>query len=373
MHRAARTSAAAGARLEFVRAFEYPRSMHVRPRPWLALVVLTTACASGGEPQATDSVSSPIFTTEGDDSDGTDPSGTTTTTGGPEPTSTTTGTTGPGEVSSTTGLDPTTGPGTTGPDTTGTTGEPLDPCPKIRVVTSGDVLNVRPTPSTAMAVIGTLPDGAVVDVLAIVQGENIDGNDTWYQVPGDWPEGYVFGGFVECIPEEPPLDEDGFFLPLQCGTSTTVTQGNFGDFSHQGNSAYAFDFSLTTGTPLVAIADGTVTNLYGDTKPGDPCYNGGGEECNPYTNYVTLLHEDGTGSVYAHLSAVQVSLGQQVMRGGVVGLTGSTGWSTGPHAHVARQENCGGGFCQSIAVAFEDVPDDGVPVTGETVTSQNCP
>ncbi|WAS95974.1 peptidoglycan DD-metalloendopeptidase family protein [Nannocystis punicea] len=348
--------------------------MHARLCPWLALVVLSTACASGGEPQASDSASSPFLTTEGDDSDGTDPGGTTTTTGGPEPTSTTTGTTDPGEASSTTGLDPTTGVDpTTGPDTTGTTGEPLDPCPKIRVVTPGDVLNVRPTPSTAMPALGTLPDGAVVDVLATVQGENIDGTDTWYQVPGDWPEGYVFGGLVQCIPEEPPPNEDGFFLPLQCGTTTTVTQGNFGDFSHQGNSAYAFDFSLATGTPLVAIADGTVSSLYGDTKPGDPCYNGGGEECINDANYVTLLHEDGTGSMYAHLSAVQVSLGQQVMRGGVVGLTGSTGWSTGPHAHVARQENCGGGFCQSIAVSFEDVPDDGVPVTGETVTSQNCP
>ncbi|PCC69007.1 Peptidase family M23 [Nannocystis exedens] len=350
--------------------------MHVRPRPWLALVVLSTACATGGEPQATDSASSPFFTNAGESSDttGGEPD-TTTTTGQPEPTSTTTtqGTTDPGEVTTTT-LDPTTTGSTTDPGTTtGTTGEPLDPCPQIRVVTPNDVLNVRPTPSTAMAAIGTVTNGSVHDVLAIVQGENIDGEDTWYRIDGPWPEGYVFGSFVECIPEQRPPDEDGFFLPLQCGTSTTVTQGNFGDFSHQGNSAYAFDFSLATGTPLVAIADGTVSSLYGDTKPGDPCYNGGGQECNPYTNYVTLLHGDGTGSVYAHLSAVQVSLGQVVPRGSVVGLTGSTGWSTGPHAHVARQENCGGGFCQSIAVSFEDVPDDGVPVTGETVTSQNCP
>src|SRR5690606_7361623 len=128
-------------------------------------------------------------------------------------------------------------------------------------------------------------------------------------------------------------------LPLQCGTTATVTQGNFGDFSHQNNSAYAFDFSLAMGTPLVAIADGTVTNLYAGTMPGDPCYNGGGQECINDANYVTLLHGDGTASQYAHLSAVQVGLGDFVTRGATVGLTGSTGWSTGPHAHVARQEN----------------------------------
>lgn len=351
--------------------------MHRRPRPWLALVVFSTACAGGGEPQATDSASSPFVTIGGGDSDTSEgETDTTTTTGLPDPTTTTstTGTTDPGELSTTTGIGPT-GPDTTGePETTtGTTGEPLDPCPQIRVNTPNDVLNVRPTPSTAMASIGTLPDGTVRDVLAIVQGESINGVDTWYQIEGDWPEGYVFANFVQCVPEQPPPNEDGFFLPLECGTSTTITQGNNGDFSHMGNSAYAFDFSLASGTPLVAIADGTVSKLYAETMPGDPCYNGGGQECNPYTNYVTLLHSDGTGSVYAHLSAVQVSMGQVVPRGGVVGLTGSTGWSTGPHAHVARQENCGSGFCQSIPVSFEDVPDDGVPVTGETVTSQNCP
>ncbi|MDC0720974.1 peptidoglycan DD-metalloendopeptidase family protein [Nannocystis bainbridge] len=352
--------------------------MQVRPRPWLALVVFSTACASGGEPQSTDSASSPFLTDGFEDSDSTSggfDSDTTTTTGLPDPTSTTTSTTDPGEFTTTTGPEPT-GPGltTSGPDTTdGTTGEPLDPCPQIRIETPGDVLNVRPTPSTAMAAIATVADGSVHDVVAIVAGESIDGVDTWYQIAGDWPAGYVFANFVQCIPEQEPPDENGFFLPLQCGTTTTVTQGNNGDFSHSGNSAYAFDFSLSTGTPLVAIAKGTVSKLFGDTKPGDPCYNGGGEECKSAANYVILQHEDGTGSVYAHLSAVQVSVGQVVERGGVVGLTGSTGWSTGPHAHVARQEACDFGFCQSIPVSFEDVPDDGVPVTGEMVTSQNCP
>ncbi|MDC0675790.1 peptidoglycan DD-metalloendopeptidase family protein [Nannocystis radixulma] len=349
--------------------------MLARPRNWLALVVLTSGCASGGEPEATDSLTSPVFTNPSGDESTTDlDPGATTTTGEPEPTTTATVTSDTDDPATSTSLDPTDAQ-TTGPDlttTSGTTGEPVDPCPRVLTVVPGDVLNVRPTPSTAMAPVGTLGDGVIVDVLAIVQGELIDGDDTWYQIAGNWPEGYVFGGFVECTQDEPPSD-DGFFLPLECGTSTTITQGNNGDFSHMGNSAYAFDFSLAMGTPLVAIADGTVSNLYADVKPGDPCYDGGGQECNPYTNYVTLQHGDGTGSVYAHLSAVQVSLGQVVPRGTVVGLTGSTGWSTGPHAHVARQENCGSGFCQSIPVVFADVPGDGVPDTGEMVTSQNCP
>ncbi|HEY8376193.1 MAG TPA: peptidoglycan DD-metalloendopeptidase family protein [Nannocystis sp.] len=274
----------------------------------------------------------------------------------------------------TTGLPDTTS--TTAPDppdtTTSTTGDPVDDCPRVRVtVPPGDVLNVRPTPSTAQPPLGTLGSGQIVDVLGIVQGEVIDGIGTWYHIKTQNLTGYVFGGWVECTFDE--LPKDGFFLPLECGTSALVSQGNNGGFSHVGQSAYAFDFAVGIGTPLVAIADGTVSNLYAGTLPGDPCYNGGGQECSGKANYVTLLHNDGTKSIYAHLSAVSVTLGQFVPRGTPVGLSGSTGWSTGRHAHVARQENCGSGWCQSIPVSFVDVPGDGVPETGDTVTSGNCP
>lgn len=297
---------------------------------------------------------------------------------GPEPTtaSVTTGlVTGEPETTDApmTTTSPTTGLSTTGEADTGTTtDEPPNDCPRVRVaVDPGEVLNVRPTPSTAMDPVGQLPSGALVDVLEVVQGEAVEGNPEWYRIKSPMIEGYVWGGLVECTADEP--SNSGFYLPLECGKAATVSQGNFGDFSHQGQSAYAFDFSLGIGTPLVAIADGTVSQSYGETMPGDPCYNGGGQECSAATNYVTLLHDDGTKSIYAHLSQTSVATGDFVPRGSVVGLSGSTGWSTGPHAHVAREEGCGGGWCQSIAVNFADVPGDGVPKTGDMVVSGNCP
>jgi hypothetical protein len=73
-----------------------------------------------------------------------------------------------------------------------------------------------------------------------------------------------------------------------------------------------------------------------------------------------------------HLDAPLVSVGEPVYRGEEVGLSGGTGWSTGPHAHVQRQELCGSWWCQSVSTAFTDVGGDGIPVTGQTVTSQNC-
>ena len=262
--------------------------------------------------------------------------------------------------------------GTTGPDAT--TGDPVGPpadCPRVRVmVPPGQVLNVRPDPSTAMEPVGSLANGALADVVTFVQGEAIDGNSEWVQIATQTVAGYVWSGFVQCTLDEPSAD--GFYLPLECGFTATVSQGNFSDFSHQGEAAYAFDFSLGSGTPLVAIADGTVSHLYDGTKPGDPCYNGGGMECIYSANYVTVLHDDGTSSAYAHLSEVLVTLGQFVKRGTAVGRSGSSGWSTGRHAHVARQAVCEFGLCQSIAVSFVDVPGDGVPVTGQVVTSGNC-
>jgi hypothetical protein len=279
--------------------------------------------------------------------------------------------------SSTTGDTGSTGEPTTGSSFTTTaaassTGDPPDPCPRVRVTVPPDeVLNVRPTPSTAMAPLGTLGNGAIVDVLAEVAGESLEGNDQWYQIHSPAVDGYVWSGLVQCTVDEAPTD--GFFLPLECGTMAKISQGNFGEFSHQGQSAYAFDFQLGLGTPLVAIADGTVGFTYAGTKPGDPCYDGGGEECINAANVVTLDHADGTSSIYGHLSEVLVDKGELVPRGVAVGLSGSTGYSTGPHAHVARQEGCGSGWCQSIAVSFADVAGDGVPKTGDVVTSMNCP
>ncbi len=247
----------------------------------------------------------------------------------------------------------------------------IDDCPRLRAtVDPGVPLNVRPDPSTANPPVGTLSAGDIVDRVDTVQGEVIDGNSTWYSITSPWVSGYVFSDFVECTTDLPPEPPDGYYLPLECGTTATVTQGNNGGFSHTGDSAYAFDFSLVSGTPMVAMADGTVGYTYDGTQPGDPCYDGGGQECINEANYVVLLHADGTQTLYLHLSQVDVPVGAVVSRGTVIGLSGSSGWSTGRHAHVQRGDQCGIWYCASIPLEFVDA---GVPVTGQTVTSQNCP
>ncbi|MEH1843810.1 MAG: LysM peptidoglycan-binding domain-containing M23 family metallopeptidase [Nostoc sp.] len=79
------------------------------------------------------------------------------------------------------------------------------------------------------------------------------------------------------------------------------------------------DVANSTGTPVVASADGTIE------KAG---WNNGG-----YGNLVDIRHPDGSMTRYGHNSKILVQPGQLVHQGETIALMGSTGHSTGPHSH----------------------------------------
>ncbi|WP_424888367.1 M23 family metallopeptidase [Streptomyces sp. XH2] len=83
------------------------------------------------------------------------------------------------------------------------------------------------------------------------------------------------------------------------------------------------DLVVGTGTQVMSVHGGTVV------KAGP---NGGGDGP-AYGNAIVIKHADGTYSQYAHLSQIKVSVGQTVTTGQVIGLSGSTGNSSGPHLH----------------------------------------
>ncbi len=93
----------------------------------------------------------------------------------------------------------------------------------------------------------------------------------------------------------------------------------FGMTFHTG-----MDLVAPCGTPIAAAADGVVTSA---------SYSIG------YGNNVRVAHNETYSTLYAHMSTFAVSDGQQVKQNDIVGLEGTTGWSTGCHLHFEIRRN----------------------------------
>ncbi|MDQ3534353.1 MAG: M23 family metallopeptidase [Bacteroidota bacterium] len=107
--------------------------------------------------------------------------------------------------------------------------------------------------------------------------------------------------------------EQGWACPLEENKITS----NFGMRSYRWH--YGTDLKCNVGDPIRAAFDGIVRITQ---------YDGGG-----YGNYILIRHSNGLETLYGHLSATQVKVGQLVKAGEVIGLGGNTGRSTGPHLH----------------------------------------
>ena len=86
------------------------------------------------------------------------------------------------------------------------------------------------------------------------------------------------------------------------------------------------DFGLPSGTQLIAPADGVVVGV-GNTDAVSSCQSWG--------KWLLISHPFGLSTLYAHLSLVRVALGEKVKKGDIIGYSGNTGFSTGPHLHFA--------------------------------------
>lgn len=100
---------------------------------------------------------------------------------------------------------------------------------------------------------------------------------------------------------------------------------------YNGKGHGGVDFSAPIGTPLRAALSGTVLGT-GNT---DLVRDSAGRQCYSYGKWVVIVHGNGVSTLYAHLSTIDVAKGQSVSTGQVVGLSGSTGYATGPHLHFA--------------------------------------
>jgi murein DD-endopeptidase MepM/ murein hydrolase activator NlpD len=105
----------------------------------------------------------------------------------------------------------------------------------------------------------------------------------------------------------------GWRLPVKGYVLTSGFGPRWGGF-HAGE-----DFAVPIGTNLTSMSTGTVDFA--------------GQESG-FGNIVKIRYWDGTISYYGHMSVISVSVGESVGTGEVVGLSGNTGDSTGPHMHL---------------------------------------
>jgi len=109
---------------------------------------------------------------------------------------------------------------------------------------------------------------------------------------------------------EPPLTYQGVFYP----------------HFHTG-----LDIANTVDTPVGAAAAGVVILATSSVDASG--------HLTGYGNYVVIEHGNGFVTLYGHLDKLLVTAGQAVKQGQVIGLLGSTGWSTGPHLHFEIRVN----------------------------------
>jgi len=91
------------------------------------------------------------------------------------------------------------------------------------------------------------------------------------------------------------------------------------------------DFRASIGTPIFATFTGSVTDTEAyRVKAG----------CQ-YGKWVLIKHPNGLSTIYGHLSSVLVSPGQSIQTGQIIGYSGATGYSTGPHLHLGLYVTAG--------------------------------
>lgn len=154
-----------------------------------------------------------------------------------------------------------------------------------------------------------------------------------------------------------------YLLPYPPGDSVRLIQGPGGPWGHVDATAHAYDFVLAIGSPVVASRSGTVVRVEdrfedGTKKPGEE-------------NYIFISHGDSTFGRYYHLTkgGVIVQVGARVRAGELIGRSGNSGASAGPHLHFDVTRTCPEWGCQTIPIRFLNAGSDSL-VDGRWYTAR---
>ncbi|HUQ91372.1 MAG TPA: peptidoglycan DD-metalloendopeptidase family protein [Bryobacteraceae bacterium] len=124
------------------------------------------------------------------------------------------------------------------------------------------------------------------------------------------------------------ISAPGYHLPFPPSEQWVISQPPYGMYSHWGRTVHAFDIAPRSGGCVVAMRPGIARTFdlgYGQTP-----------HRRIFGNYITIEHEDGEFSHYAHLRSgtYRVRNGDRVEQGQALAIAGTSGYSFGTHVHV---------------------------------------
>jgi murein DD-endopeptidase MepM/ murein hydrolase activator NlpD len=138
-----------------------------------------------------------------------------------------------------------------------------------------------------------------------------------------------------------------YLLPFENGKKVIVIQGYETNLSHKGERS--LDFKVKKGTKICAAREGVVIGMKEDSEK-----RGLKKENLKDGNHISVLHNDGSVANYWHLkkNGVLVNIGDTVLKGQLIGLSGNTGFSAFPHLHFEVRDNPAKGRYKQIATRF---------------------
>jgi murein DD-endopeptidase MepM/ murein hydrolase activator NlpD len=168
-----------------------------------------------------------------------------------------------------------------------------------------------------------LGDDEVLGFGKVLSAEFVSGDKThqavWFQQPAD-----ATGKGAYYTPQGDSLRRAFLISPLEFSRVTSGFSMRFHPILQTWRAHLGTDYAAATGTPARTVADGVVS--FSGTQNG-------------YGNVVFVQHAAGQTTVYAHLSRLLVRAGEKIRQGQSIGLTGATGWATGPHLHFEFRVN----------------------------------
>ena len=165
-------------------------------------------------------------------------------------------------------------------------------------------------------------DGEPLRPGRVLSAEFVNGGKThqamWFQPPGNDASGAPLKGSYYGL-DGKSLRRAYLTSPLEFSRVTSGFSMRMHPVLKKWRAHLGTDFAAPTGTPARSVGDGVVT--FAGVQNG-------------YGNVVFIKHRNNHETVYAHLSKINVRVGQSVSQSDTIGLVGSTGWSTGPHLHL---------------------------------------